>query len=77
LGLAQGQGKIWRSREKPPMNDAETAPTEASAVSAQDSDAIVASEFRAAVRSYLSATRLRPLLLLGDAPQRTFCAISG
>ena len=49
------------------MSDIETARTAVSATAQWDADAIVAGEFRAAVRSYLSEARLRPLLLLGDA----------
>jgi len=49
------------------MSDIETARTEVSAISRWDADAIVAGEFRAAARSYLSEARLRPLLLLGEA----------
>ncbi|MBX7236362.1 MAG: site-specific DNA-methyltransferase [Caldilineales bacterium] len=40
-----------------------------SATSQWSSDTIVTAEFRAALNSYLSQTRLRPLLMLGDARQ--------
>lgn len=49
------------------MSHIETAKTVTSATSPCDADTIILGEFRAAVQSYLRVTRLRPLLMLGDA----------
>jgi DNA modification methylase len=49
------------------MNHIENTVAATSATTRWASDAIILGEFRAAVQSYLQVTRLRPLLILGDA----------
>lgn len=49
------------------MSHPERARTQKGLIAYWDPDAIVLDEFRAAVQSYLLDTRLRPLLMLGDA----------